>query len=129
MLEDVAVPDVPGSGDVEGEGLAVVVAELHSRHRHLHFRHENHVQELPFVFARRLLAVGDHVGPDVDLFGDAVHSSCLELPVHSLPFVLVLLDVEIEPSDDLEIHQVNVDGVVIHGKVYDIEIINSTILE
>ena len=50
VLEDVAVPHIPGSAHVEGEGFAVVVTELHSGDCYLLAWHQYHVQELLLFF-------------------------------------------------------------------------------
>ena len=129
VLEDVAVPHIPGSAHVEGEGFAIVVTELHSGDCYLLAWHQYHVQELLLFFEGRLFTIWYLVGPDINLLWYATHSSCFKLAIFILPILFVFFNIECKPADHLEIDKMNMYWMVIHGKIDNVEIINPTILE
>lgn len=128
MLENVAVEDVAGSSHIKGERLAVVVAELDSGNGHHASWHFDHIQELLLLCGWRKDSA-NHVGSHVDLRWYGAKSTAWHFAICCFPISLVFHIIKFESAYYLEVHQMNVDWMIIHGQVYDVEVVCLSLLE
>lgn len=127
MLQNVAMPDIASPAYIEWERLSIVITELDSSYRDFLAGHAYDIQKLLLLFHWGLCS-SNFVGSHIYLRGNFADSSWNKLPVFGLPVFFILFDVEIESAYDLEIDEMDMDWMIIHGEIYYVKIIGFALL-
>ena len=123
MLQNMAMPHIFATTYIERERLTLMVADLHAGDCYVACWRSNNIHK-QFLIRQWRKYRWSSIRPDINLFRNSWNTTNLWHTIECLPVSLVFRTVKSKPAYNLKINQMNMDGMIIHGQIYQIEIID-----